>query len=866
VIGAPGHERWRSADLAAAHAVPAASRPEVRGKFLYVGDRKLYVKGVTYGTFRPDEHGDGFPSRETVEGDFARMAENGLNAVRTYTPPPRWLLDTAQRHGLLVLAGFAWEQHVAFLDDRGRPADIERRLRAAVGASTGHPALLGWTIGNEIPAAIVRWHGRERVQRFLRRLYSAAKDVDPDALVTYVNFPSTEYLELPFIDFVCFNVYLEERDRLEAYLARLHSLAGERPVLMAEIGLDSRRNGDAAQAQTLGWQVEATFEAGVAGAFIFAWTDEWYITHLDHTGKGQGGSPIEDWDFGLTDRARRPKPALRAVRDAFAKVPIAADADWPRVSVVVCSFNGERTLAGTLAGACALEYPDFEVIVVDDGSTDATADVAATFPVRVITTENRGLSSARNTGIREASGEIVAFTDDDARPDPHWLLYLVAAFRSGGHAAVGGPNLPPGGDGLVADCVAAAPGGPAHVLLSDREAEHIPGCNSAFVKRALEEIGGFDPLFRVAGDDVDACWRIQEAGGSIGFAPAAVVWHHPRSSVPAYLRQQRGYGKAEAMLERKWPDRYNATGHLSWRGRLYGRGVLPALRRRTRVYHGSWNTGLFQSLYDAPPSTVNQLAQTPEWAFVIAVLGALSLLGVHWWPLLAFVPFVVAAVGALVAQAVVGALHARFPTPHRGLMGWRARALTALLFLLQPFVRLRGRVAEGLTPWRRRATCRRVVPWRRCEAIWSTSWRAPEAWLADLERSVRSVCATTVRGGDFDPWDLEIRGGLLGGARVTAAVEEHGAGLQMVRCRIAPRISPVAALLVALCAILALGAALHSAWIAAGVLGSAAAAIVAELARECGYACGAALASPGRARAPAGAARVERPEPAGVDA
>ena len=75
------------------------------------------------------------------------------------------------------------------------------------------------------------------------------KREDPGALVTYVNYPTTEYLELPFVDFLAFNVYLESREQLAAYLARLQNLAGERPLLLAEIGLDSRRNGEKAQAE-----------------------------------------------------------------------------------------------------------------------------------------------------------------------------------------------------------------------------------------------------------------------------------------------------------------------------------------------------------------------------------------------------------------------------------------------------------------------------------------------------------------------------------------------------------------------------------------------------------------------------------------
>src|SRR2546422_2688657 len=113
---------------------------------------------------------------------------------------------------------------------------------------------------------------------------------------------------------------------------------------------------------------------------------------------------------------------------------------------------------------------------------------------------------------------------------PYTTLFR-SRFRSTSHAAVGGPNLAPPGDGPIAECIARAPGGPVHVLLSDREAEHIPGCNMAFRKARLEAVGGFDPQFRTAGDDVDICWRLEERGWTLGFSAAAMVWHHRRNSV-----------------------------------------------------------------------------------------------------------------------------------------------------------------------------------------------------------------------------------------------------------------------------------------------------------------------------------------------
>src|SRR5258706_2531704 len=187
------------------------SRPVVRGKFLFAGGEKLYVKGVTYGTFRPDLEGNEFHDTEEAQRELARIRSNGFNAIRTYTVPPRWFLDAAQRHGLRIMVGMPWEQHVSFLDEPERMRSIEKRIRAGVRACAGHPAVLCYAIGNEVPASIARWHGGRNLEQFLHRLYKAAKAEDPHGLVTYVNYPSTEYLRLNFLDLLCFNVYLESQ-------------------------------------------------------------------------------------------------------------------------------------------------------------------------------------------------------------------------------------------------------------------------------------------------------------------------------------------------------------------------------------------------------------------------------------------------------------------------------------------------------------------------------------------------------------------------------------------------------------------------------------------------------------------------------
>ena len=252
--------------------------------------------------------------------------------------------------------------------------------------------------------------------------------------------------------------------------------------------------------------MRTAFAEGCAGVVIFAWTDEWF----------RGEEEVLDWAFGLTRRDRSPKPALQAISRAFHEVPFPRDFPFPRISVALCSLNGSRTIRDTLDGLQRLDYPNCEVIVVNDGSTDATPEIASGYDVRLISTENRGLSNARNTGWQAATGEIVAYIDDDAYPAPHWLQYLAYGFSRGDYVGMGGPNIAPPGDGPIAECVANAPGGPAHVLISDREAEHIPGCNMAFRRSAVEAIGGFDPIYRAAGDDVDVCWRLQERGWRLG--------------------------------------------------------------------------------------------------------------------------------------------------------------------------------------------------------------------------------------------------------------------------------------------------------------------------------------------------------------
>ena len=776
-----------------------AARPDlpdpirVHGKFFFAGDQKHFIKGVTYGPFATGGHGTPFPEPAVVGKDFALMREAGINTVRVFTVPPLWLLDAAVRAGLKLLVGLSWSQHIAFLESAATQAEIREAVAAGVRECRCHTGVFGYLVGNEIPPDMVRWHGTEGVRRFVRSLVTCVRAAHPGALVSYANFPSTEYLTIDFTDFVCFNVYLHDELAFRRYIARLHNLAVDQPLVLTEFGVDSMREGEEAQQRILSWQVRSAFEAGVAGTFVFAWTDEWFT----------GGHPIEDWAFGLVDRKRRPKASLCEVARQYKSVLPPRLPHYPRVSVVVCAYNAERTIDRCLASLAVLNYPNYEVIVVNDGSGDRTLDIAESYSFcRIISQPNKGLGFARNVGAEAATGEIVAYTDSDCVADPDWLSYLVAKMESSNLAACGGPNFPPPEDALVPAVVTVAPGGPTHVLISDEVAEHIAGCNMAFRREVLMRLGGFDPIYRAAGDDIDICWRFQDAGHVIGFSPAAVVWHFRRNTVSAYCNQQRGYGKAEALVYAKHPFRFNLFGQAKWLGRIYGDlSTSLLLSRRPIIYSGVFGRGLFQTMYEPPSSLTASLPLTFEWSAASLALALVGTAGGGWlW--LFTVPML-----ATWVMCINGACQAPIDKRFTGfnVTGIKARALAALLIYLGPLLRgwerIKWRIKEmrpqadiGLVKTEQRARiCWRERAFLLC--YWSEAAAEKEVLLGGLTKFLVQQKYLVVIDSGWSNWDLKIGYGLCSRSLVTVCVENHGGGKRLLRVRCAMRLSRPASFL-----------------------------------------------------------------------
>ena len=221
--------------------------------------------------------------------------------------------------------------------------------------------------------------------------------------------------------------------------------------------------------------------------------------------------------------------------------------------------------------------------------------------MRLIRTPNRGLSSARNTGLAAATGRDRRLHRRRRLPGPA-LAELPRRLlrRTRRMPASAGPNI------------AAGRRRPRRrVRRATRRAARSTCCSPTTrpstsraatwrsAREALAAIGGFDPQFRAAGDDVDVCWRLHERGWTLGFSPAAMVWHHRRDSVRALLapaarlRQGRGAARAKvaAEVQRRRPS------HLDGAAVRNGAARTRRCWRRWRIYHGTWGTGSFQSIY-----------------------------------------------------------------------------------------------------------------------------------------------------------------------------------------------------------------------------------------------------------------------------
>jgi O-antigen biosynthesis protein len=754
----------------------------VRAKFFFEEDRKFFIKGVTYGPFAPDQLGDHFGTPEGASRDLDLMLEAGVNLVRIYYVPPRWFLDQCAERGIRALISIPWAEHLDFLSNRTIHKEAKAAVREGVRKHAGHPAVFGYLVGNEIPSTMVRWLGAREVTDFIEELITIGRKEDPRALFSYASYPPTEYLLPQNSDFVTFNVYLHRQEDFDRYLARLQNLADDKPLILGEFGMDTIRHPEEEQSAMLRWHIESVVRGGLAGTVIYAWTDEWH----------RGGQDILDWSFGLVRRDRTQKPAFETVKRLFhGEGPMTSHVQlkqYPKASVIVCSFNGSKTLDRCLESLQHINYPDYEVILVDDGSTDNTQEIAGRHPwVKNIHQENKGLSFARNVGAQASCGEVLVYTDSDCMADPDWLYYLIGTLLSGDYAGVGGPNISPPAENWVQACVAAAPGGPSHVLLTDVVAEHIPGCNMAFHRWAFDQVGGFDSEYRKAGDDVDFCWRLQQSGGVIAFSPAAIVWHYRRFTLKAFKKQQEGYGEAESMLRFQHLVFFGPTGTAKWKGQIYGAPRFTWLVNKPVIYHGVFGQGLFQSIYPTPQSELAAYLSSIEWVALTLFIFAVSIPV----PFLRIVPYLMFGGTLLVALSYM--IHARLEARHDTVP---ARLLVAFLALTQPLVRGWSRHFTWLkfkrTPPSVIASTEKGFkpPFGSLGRLqfWSEEGHGRERLLDEVLETLESEGWSYSLDTGWKTWDIQIYGSFWWGIQLRTVTEYHGGPKCLTRAHLQTRV------------------------------------------------------------------------------
>ncbi len=547
------------------------------GKFFRLGNERFWLSCVTYGPFPPDRN-------ISHRKEFEKIKSANFNTIRVFSLPDQALLDAAAESGLFVFAGLDWRHYEDFISRPHLFSSAIIRLSGWLQLHQNHSALAGVYVGNEIPSDLVRWMGPDQVRQLLEKLIDVGRGIAPHLLFAYANYPSTEYLELENADFTAFNIYLENSDAFVSYVRRLQNIAGDRPLVISEFGLDSIRNSPETQAETFSWALQQAHAEETAGFTVYAWSDLWF----------NAGTEVTDWSFGITDRQGNAKPAFEVCRDFQ---PITPSTPQHTYSIIVCTRNGSSRIGDCLHAIDALAGGPYETIVVDDGSTDETAEIVSKrFPhVRLLSIPPSGLSAARNLGAASASGEIFVYTDDDCLPDFEWIARLDRAFQDSKIAAAGGPNLPPKARSDEEAIISSAPGAPSHVLLDDTHAEHLPGCNIAVRREAFHKISGFNPVFHTAGDDVDFCWRLHDAGYELGFTPGAFVWHHRRASICGFLKQQIGYGHAERILLTIHPHRFSKNGEARWDGFVYAGGAIR-VANDSLIYHGPMGQAGYQSI------------------------------------------------------------------------------------------------------------------------------------------------------------------------------------------------------------------------------------------------------------------------------
>lgn len=238
-----------------------------------------------------------------------------------------------------------------------------------------------------------------------------------------------------------------------------------------------------------------------------------------------------------------------------------------RVSIVIPVYNRSSLIRDVIGALLEQTYQPFEIIIVDDGSTDNTSAVVSSYPIRYFYQKNRGPASARNRGFRESKGDIVAFIDSDCVARKDWLENLVKGFDSPEVGAVAGSYDIANPESLLSRLI--------HEEIKWRHSgfkryiRAFGSYNVAIKREVFEKVGGFDESYRTAsGEDNDLSYRILKAGYKIRFVPDALVAHYHTENLFKYLREQYRHAFWRMKLYKDHPEMIRGDDYTRLRDAL----------------------------------------------------------------------------------------------------------------------------------------------------------------------------------------------------------------------------------------------------------------------------------------------------------
>jgi biofilm PGA synthesis N-glycosyltransferase PgaC len=314
----------------------------------------------------------------------------------------------------------------------------------------------------------------------------------------------------------------------------------------------------------------------------------------------------------------------RNERDAL---PVQPDAELPYVSVVVAAYCEEAVIERTLGALLALDYPAYEIVVVDDGSTDRTAELlrpyAADGRIRLVEKRrNEGKAMALNDAIPIARGEIVTIVDADIQPCGDTLRHLVAHFQHGRVAAVAGNPQVTNVSSLLAKVQATEFASIVSVL---RRAQRVwgriltvSGAVCAFRKTAIVDVGLFDP--EMATEDIALTWKLQRRFYDVRYEPRAVVAMQVPETMRGLYRQRRRWATGLAQVLRR-----NAPMLRDWRTRRMWPVFAEAVLSIAWAYTAVTMTCFWLASYAVGLHPLGANPVPNFWGMVIATVALVQL-------------------------------------------------------------------------------------------------------------------------------------------------------------------------------------------------------------------------------------------------